>query len=300
MNDVIAAQRSALDDLYRAAIGPGERYALLDFPDHPNVGDSAIWLGECAMLRAVTGRDPDYVSTWYDFDEAALRRSCPDGTVFLHGGGNLGDIWPHHQQLRETVLAAMRDRRVVQLPQSIHFGDPAAAARFARLAAAHPDLTLYVRDHASLRAAQAFVGARAALAPDSAFALGPQPRSAADRPLLALMRTDAERVEERDRPPTAAACVDWLDDEGPVPDDRADRAQARLARGLALLSRGERIVTDRLHGHILATLLGIPHVVLDNSYGKIGAYHDAWTAGSPLVRRAASWHEAISARMVAE
>ncbi|MGP7795132.1 polysaccharide pyruvyl transferase family protein [Sphingomonas sp. CLY1604] len=295
MSDVITAQRSALDALYRAAIGPGEQYALLDFPDHPNVGDSAIWLGECAMLRAVTGNDPAYVSTWHDFDEAALRRACPDGVVFLHGGGNLGDIWPHHQRLRETVLTRMRDRRVVQLPQSIHFDDPAAAARFAHIAAAHPDLTLYVRDRPSLATAQAFVGAHAALAPDSAFALGPQPRSAADRPLLALLRTDAERVADRAGPPAEAAPVDWLEDDEPLPDDRLQRAAARVARGLALLSRGERIVTDRLHGHILALLLGIPHVVLDNSYGKVGAYIDAWTAGSPLVARAASWAEVADA-----
>ena len=299
MNDVIAAQRTALDALYRAHVGAGDRYALLDFPDHANVGDSAIWLGECTMLRAITGREPDYVCTWHDFDEEALRRACPDGIVFLHGGGNLGDIWPHHQRLRETVLARMPDRRLVQLPQSIHFGDAAAAQRFGRLAAAHPDLTLYARDRPSLAIAQGCVGVRAMLAPDSAFALGTQPRGAAEWPLLALLRTDAERAADQGTPPAEATCVDWLDDDGPLPEARSAQAAARVARGLRMLSCGERIVTDRLHGHILALLLGIPHVVLDNSYGKVGAYIDAWTAASPLVDRAASWREVSAALRIA-
>ena len=48
---MIAGQREALLDLYRRHVTPGEPYALVDFPDHPNVGDSAIWLGEIALLR---------------------------------------------------------------------------------------------------------------------------------------------------------------------------------------------------------------------------------------------------------
>lgn len=37
------------------------------------------------------------------------------------------------------------------------------------------------------------------------------------------------------------------------------------------------MVVDRLHAHILASLLGIPHVVLDNDHGKIGAVFNSYT-----------------------
>ena len=33
------------------AVLPAGKLALVDFPDHSNVGDSAIWLGEMAYLR---------------------------------------------------------------------------------------------------------------------------------------------------------------------------------------------------------------------------------------------------------
>ena len=285
----IAAQQATLRALYRRHVAPGDAYALVDFPDHANVGDSAIWLGEVTLLRALTGRDPDYVSTWHDFDEAAFRQACPGGTLFLHGGGNLGDIWPHHQRFRETVLATIDDRPVVQLPQSIHFRSSAEADRFAMLASAHPDFTLYVRDARSLQFAQQRFACETQLAPDSAYALGPQPRGTADCEVLMLLRTDDESVGYALPAPERATIVDWLDDGPDVPsgsDPAARHAQAanRVTRGLRLLSRGRVLVTDRLHGHILADLLGVPHVALDNDYGKLAAYLDAWPPATVIAR----------------
>lgn len=289
--DSVAAQQAALATMYRTHVATGTRYALVDFPDHANVGDSAIWLGERMMLQTLTGRGPCYVSTWHDFAAEAFREACPDGVLFLHGGGNLGDIWPHHQHFRERILATVRDRPVVQLPQSIHFRDPAGTGRFAALAADHPDFTLYVRDARSLDLARRHVACPSHLAPDSAYALGPQSRAAPDCDLLLLMRTDDERrdhTRNQAMPPPvseSANIVDWLEDGPDLPaginaPSRDAQAAARVARGLRLLSRGRVIVTDRLHGHILADLLGIPHVVLDNDYGKIAAYREAWAAPS--------------------
>lgn len=292
IEDVVATQQAALRKLYNRHLRHGSRYALIDFPDHANVGDSAIWLGELAMLRQVTGRDPEYVATWHDFDAAAFATMHPDTILLLHGGGNLGDIWPHHQRLRETILTDIRNRPVVQLPQSIHFRDVGSARRFADIAAAHPDFTLYVRDRPSATIAAELLGCHATIAPDSAFALGRQIREPASVPLLGLMRTDAERRAHAGPLPQGAEIVDWLQDDpglpaGSTPSDRERQARHRVARGLRLLSRGEQVVTDRLHGHILALLLDIPHRVLDNDYGKVGAYVAAWTAASPLVQMAA-------------
>ena len=43
-------------DLFRNAVGPhvqsGQPYALLDFPNHSNIGDSAIYAGELAFFDA--------------------------------------------------------------------------------------------------------------------------------------------------------------------------------------------------------------------------------------------------------
>lgn len=46
---------------------------------------------------------------------------------------------------------------------------------------------------------------------------------------------------------------------------------------IKLLSKGSVVLTDRLHGHILSILIVKPHVIVDNSYGKISDFYQAWT-----------------------
>ena len=73
-------------------------------------------------------------------------------------------------------------------------------------------------------------------------------------------------------------------------------ARAHLQRGTLLLARGRVVVTDRLHGHILCLLMGIPHVVLDNSYGKLSSFRETWTRSSHL---AADSHDGAAALSLA-
>jgi exopolysaccharide biosynthesis predicted pyruvyltransferase EpsI len=319
--DIITRQDVALEALYREHVAPGQPYALLDFPNHANVGDSAIWAGERALLDRVAGGPPRYVCEIGNFDREALEAACPEGPVFLHGGGNFGDIWPAHQQFREHVLEILPERTVIQLPQSIKFFDEAAAGRMARLVQGRSRTHLYVRDERSLDFARSHFDCDVRLAPDSAFGLGTIPRHGTARwPIMALLRTDAEKVAMEDSAATSIGIpvVDWLEE-----DQAADRARLKAARirirlgnafsqasyrpalydalalervrrGLRLLSSCDVLICDRLHAHILALLLDLPHVVLDNSYGKIWNYASAWTADYAWLRRAESLPHGIS------
>jgi pyruvyl transferase EpsO len=160
-----------------------------------------------------------------------------------------------------------------------------------------------VRDEPSAAFAHKHFDCPVVLAPDCAFGLGPlAPSGDPSCALFGLLRTDKERAPA-DRSPLAALrprVGDWVGETGPhharlahgspwssfparwLPGvgsaaafDRA--AQRRLHRGIRMLSSGSQVITDRLHGHILSLLLGIPHVALDNSYGKIAAYFRSWT-----------------------
>ena len=48
--------------------------------------------------------------------------------------------------------------------------------------------------------------------------------------------------------------------------------------GIYQFSQYSLIITNRLHGHIMCILLGIPHVFLPNSYYKNEAFYEAWTS----------------------
>jgi exopolysaccharide biosynthesis predicted pyruvyltransferase EpsI len=290
---------------YKAVVGAyvahGQPYALLDFPQHFNIGDSAIYTGEHAFLRQHTGRVASCVCTaianmdW-------LKGWLPDGPIFLHGGGNFGDIWPQHQNFRLQILEHFKGRNIIQLAQSIHFEDAAIRDETARQIAAHGSFTLLVRDRPSYDLATRHFDCRVEMCPDAALMMWhlPSPRIP-KLECLAMLRGDVEAKQSdihkwlRESLP----CDDWVDVNvwslptrigwklvRTLPENRIGmryteamfykQAWMRVMAGVHQLSNARFIVTDRLHVHLISSLMRLPHLVLDNSYGKISRYIDSW------------------------
>jgi exopolysaccharide biosynthesis predicted pyruvyltransferase EpsI len=290
--------------------------AVLDFPDIKNVGDSAIWVGEIAYLRDRYRKRPDYVCTLRDFSQPAVEAAVGSGPIFIHGGGNFGDVWPGHQQFRERVLKLWPDRRIIQFPQSIHFSTEAKADETARLIERHKDFVLLCRDEESKHFAEKRFNCLVKICPDMAFCIGAiRPPSEPDIPVLAMLREDREQVGRdlsgyRDLP-----VEDWITES--AAEVRKARHSAmikalpslnwntirfakydtaanhRLTRGVRQLARARVVVTDRLHVHIISLLMGKPHAVLDNSYGKIARFMAAFSGNTDLAYRATSLEDAL-------
>lgn len=280
----------------------GKPYALLDWPNYDNIGDSAIWLGAREVLEGLTGRPPSFVSRGATYPDH-LERALPEGPVFLLGGGNFGDIYESYQENRHRILGSLRHRKIVQLPQSLHFSDSAAIDKTARAISGHPDFTLLVRDAESLDLARAKFDCATMMCPDLAFGMGPitsQSRPGVD--VFGLMRDDVERVDRAgflssiDRPvlvedwnvgsrqlrsglsySLSRRSAVWTGLAMPWITKRFDRiARLRMDQGIRQLAQGRIAVTDRLHGHVLCTMMGKRHLVFDNTYGKIARYRAAW------------------------
>lgn len=314
--------RETIERTLRPLLAGARAVALLDHPNHWNVGDSAIWLGETAFLRGLGIRRPAYAADRYTCSEETLRRRIGDGPILLSGGGNLGDLWGDHQALRERIVRAFPDNPIVQLPQSIHFRERSNLERARAVFDAHPRLVLLVRDTRSLEIAQNEFRARALLCPDMALYLGALERPVQpSRDVLVLLRSDHEsRLGRTPRPAAREGPVDWRQEERTLgvrlqealrePLVRGARdpgwrwralaatyepvARGRLRRALGSLASARRVVTDRLHGHILCLQLGIPHVLVDNSYGKLRAFHETWTKGSDLVTWCETHEQALT------
>lgn len=312
VTSLLASIRTALDTVLAPLVPKGPPVAMVGFPNHPNVGDAAIWAGETTWLRR-QGHTVSYACDLHGYTRASLAGAIgAEGTILLHGGGNFGDVWPDHQVLRERVVGDFPTHRIVSLPQTMQFSDDAALERARARFNGHPNINFLLRDRGSLQnAKEAFTGP-SQLCPDLAFALGPFIRvQTPDVPRLWLSRTDSERRAKRLTPPTAKDdfLADWLSDDHVSERPRAKalkrRAEAkgreivrrpastlpalraricdvlasgRVQYGRRLLSRGEVVITDRLHAHILCVLSDIPHVIVETGYGKIRDFHATWTS----------------------
>jgi exopolysaccharide biosynthesis predicted pyruvyltransferase EpsI len=299
---------------------PGTPCALVDFPHHANVGDSAIWLGERALLRRARV-SVAYTCDLKSFSAQELTDRLPTGTILIHGGGNLGDLWPAHQEFRERIIRTFSGHRIIQLPQSIHFNRLANLDRARTVLNAHPDLVLCVRDRRSLDRAREAFQTRCVLSPDMAFGIEEMPGTV-DPPRYDVVwqtRADHESARQPLPPlPDSVLVTDWAAREGADPDwtaseraaehayqtaagDHAARAAAsdhlaalHLSRGCRLLASGQVVITDRLHGHVLSLLLGLPHVYLGDRYGKLANCRESWTSGWPAARWARTPDEALA------
>lgn len=315
--DLIARLQGMIHDCLKDCVSADEPLAILDFPDIRNCGDSAIWLGEMACLRDRYGQPPAYISRLHDFSPADLERAMPAGPIFIHGGGNFGDLWPAHQDFRERVLDCFPQRRIIQFPQSIHYRRPERVEKSARIIGRHKNFVLLVRDEESRQFAEKHFDCAVRLCPDMAFCIGSLPSRPAEFPVLAMLRADRESTGEFDRAAHPGLPVeDWITEPaGRVRIAKALGAAAallafkpaemrlreldaaahhRFRRGIRQISRGRAIVTDRLHVHICALLLGRPHAVLDNSYGKIRRFMSAFSGGTALSHQATSLADGIA------
>ena len=300
----------------------GATVALLDHPVYGNVGDHMIWLGERSALRKVRARTV-YVCTATTYNRREMGAEIGEGLILIHGGGNLGDLWPQHQKLREQVIRDFPNNRIVQLPQSIHFTDAANAEAARACLKAHSGVTVMVRDRRSVRLAGEILGVDAVLCPDMAFALNDLKRSrhplcdtvylrrtdkeapdgASVRTARELMRTDAKVIEgdwlEVGRQEQLLGRADALCPSlfrsrfgqrflrGALYDRQSSTC---LRRGIHFLSGGRRVLTDRLHGFILSILLNIPVVPLDNSTGKVSSFIDTWFTDTTAAALRAPYH----------
>jgi exopolysaccharide biosynthesis predicted pyruvyltransferase EpsI len=290
--------------------------AILDFPDIKNVGDSAIWVGEIAYLHDRYAKRPAYVCTLRDLSPRAMEAAVGSGPIFIHGGGNFGDVWPGHQQFREQVLKLWPDRKIIQFPQSLHFSSEARADEAARLIGRHKDFVLLCRDEESKHFAEKRFDCLVKLCPDMAFCIGAiRPPAEPEFPVLAMLREDKEKVDRSGSGTGTIPVEDWITESAaevrkakalgiisalPSLNWNAIRfarydsaANNRMARGVRQLARARVVVTDRLHVHIISLLMGKPHAVLDNSYGKIARFMAAFSGGTDLAYRATSLDDAL-------
>ncbi|MCR2785371.1 MULTISPECIES: polysaccharide pyruvyl transferase family protein [unclassified Microbacterium] len=283
-------QRRSFDALTQLHSGV-ESLVLTDFPDYANIGDSVIALGQAEFWRRA-GIQVEATYSWGTIAPAVYDSAT---TVAIQGGGNFGGLYPQHSEHRYRLAERLRpDTLLIQEPQSVHFASESDRGQFARRMASRPQLRLAVRDTASLAEVRDLV-ADVTLAPDSVHMLGRLESAAPTREAVYLLRRDDESALP---PGTGAAAVDWpamtFADrlaqrlrrtffEGAVTRTMnrsterwfADAAK-RLATGVALLSPGETIVTDRLHAMLIGLQMGRRVIAIDNANGKLTSYAGTW------------------------
>lgn len=283
-----------------------------DFPDHANVGDSAIALGQLAFFKTAGIR----INSIQSLNTYSQRIFSSHIAVGLHGGGNLGGLYPSFSEHRYRLAERLRqDTLLIQEPQSVHFVSDYAREDFRIRMATREHLRMAVRDAPSQQMISD-LGVEAALVPDAVHALGRISSADPTEKVIVLARQDKESLGIS--LPSGVAAVDWISDNrqaalatwlrwrtrhteitrtlsNPSPSRWNIKAEKRFERGVDLLSTGQVIITDRLHAMLIGMQMGRSVVAIDNNNRKLTSYAATWFGEiSAPVHFATSFREALN------
>ncbi|WP_209122917.1 polysaccharide pyruvyl transferase family protein [Alkalihalobacillus sp. BA299] len=296
-------QLSKINDV----IPRGSKVYYFDYPVYNNVGDMLIWQGTEKFfkennIRVIKRFSYHMVKFMLEKNEIQVQKNI---IIVCQGGGNFGDLYKIHQELRILLVKNFPSNRIVVLPQSIYYKDKSESEKDFKVFRKHDDFHLYVRDIESFNIASKYLKT-IYLSQDMAHALYPiKTNTKPTIKNLYFLRKDKERVDSdyiKEINPTQEE-FDWHLLYSPL--DRkilnlfsrahnSYKIQKLLSsfiisklyfiytsyiikKAIKLFEKHENIITSRLHGHILACLMDKKNIVIDNSYGKNSGYYNCWT-----------------------
>ncbi|MAP81639.1 MAG: polysaccharide pyruvyl transferase YvfF [Aequorivita sp.] len=281
---------------------------LLNTPDHINIGDQLIWQGELEFLNSLN-IVPSYMTSHFNFDWRDLNKETQ---ILLHGGGNFGDVWEGHNDFRLKIVERYPNNAILVFPQSVQYNDERLIIRDAKKYATHKNVTICARDKYSYDLLRKHFKNNILLVPDMAFCLDiEKPSQRVNNRKLLLKRVDREistgfkynnysDFEHKDWPTFNNSFFNFSHRVW----EKINRMFAKtflssrtkdttfglgvlrdrnwlVNEGISFILSYDLVVSTRLHGHILALLLGVPSIMIDNSYGKNRRFYETWLKDIP-------------------
>lgn len=256
--------------------------------DYGNLGDVAITLAQTSFLKR---KFPDAdvrsipISQTLQYIGAVHKVVAPKDIICLVGGGNMSDLYSDIEFLRQLVIKNFYSNRIISFPQSVYFTDAGQAIldKSRKIYSKHSNLTLMAREKASFhRMKKYFPKNNVILIPDIVLTLDKRKNYVRDKSVLFCLRKDKEQMyADISEIPSLKRFLDsqaskklFIDTQ--IADDlvRNDGGEKHVNILLEQFSHAGIVVTDRLHGMILAFITGTPALVFDNSTKKISETYE--------------------------
>lgn len=279
-----------------------DKVVLIGTSDRSNIGDHTIALSEKIWLKKWF---PEYdfvevTGDHYRYDKAGIKKKIfPHDIIFITGGGFLGDLWMDEENMVRSILQTFPENKIIILSQTIHFYNfydkKSIFTDSYRIYNGHKNLSIIAREENSFKLLKKlFPHIRSALLPDFALMYKPDlERINKKNKILLCLRKDKERVISLDSKQKIIHYanqlgmqveeVSTLVDGAHGGDIKLCHREEKIKEKLEEFSDGKLMITDRLHGMILATIIGVPCIALDNSSHKVSGVYNAWMQSIPYV-----------------
>ncbi len=283
-------------------------YALLDIPNHCNIGDNLIWEGEINFLNKYIPYKCKYTANVFNWDEDKI---VDINMILLHGGGNWGDLYRVSQDLRLYLAKKYKNKRILVFPQTVWYNNTELLKNDCEIFNNHPDIFICLRDKLSYDILSRNVSVeKLLLLPDMAFFVEIPLSLRKGNKKLYMQRTDPEvgekrlifpfDIEVKDWPTYSNNRIvyfikNWIDYKSsfisvrlqkckltswmvsPVYGlNRRNNRERYVKMAFRFFEKYDVIYTTRLHGLILGVLMEKVVHIVDNKYNKCKNFYDTW------------------------
>lgn len=267
-------------------------YVLLGVPKHMNIGDTLIWEAEKTLLDKLPHKR---IATFFFGTYMHHIKITSNDVIVFSGGGYLNDVWGGSLDYINKVLETFPNNKVVFLPNSVYKSktNSPGFVKFQELIKKRKNKpVIFSREYQGIKNARKLFGINAVhiLVPDVVLAWDINKymkdhniQHINGNKTLFIDRNDRERISSKvftydaksdwkqmiKRPDYAnenMRCVDW---EATVKDRLINET-------IKWVDQYSKVYSNRMHGAILAWLLGKETYLINNSYGKSKSLYETW------------------------
>lgn len=252
--------------------------------NYGNLGDIAITYAQHKWLEE---RDSEYVvvevpsNCSYSYLKGIMSKVQNTDIITFVGGGNMGDMYPLYENIRQLIVSICPHNRILQFPLTTDFSSTRQGRLMQKYAKKiygnHENITILAREDKSEKFLSKLFGKKINIAPDIVMTLDCLDFATTNRNGVAVcMRQDKEKaMTEADVSSIQEVLkeifsqIDYTDT---VIDDISvtlTNKEKHLEAFLRNLAKKQLLITDRLHGMIFAYITGTPAIAFSNSNQKV-------------------------------
>ncbi len=261
---------------------------LIGTPGHKNLGDHAITQATIEYFRNIAPKCkmievPE--SSFHEWIIHSKNTFYANDLIIFQGGGNIGDLYPFVDEIRNLGLRYFLKLRKIILPQTIYISDSKEGNRkrkqLSKLYKRLEHIHYFARDEASCNQFNCLgLTEKASLCADMVLHLHTDRHNGKRKGALLCLRSDTEgilRTEELLYILTLVqkeyAQVLISDTCSPV-NIGQDKRERLLKEKLSIFCTREMVITDRLHGMLFAVITNTPCIVLPNFNHKVSGVYE--------------------------
>lgn len=281
-------QFNVLDDFIWTNVKNEKKIFLISTPEHSNIGDSAICLGEQAFIKKYYSNYRVIEVSLYDF-ENRFKMICnlinDDDLILMQGGGNLGNRYIHEEKARRIIINSFPENKIIILPQTIYFDTSEEGKEeleiSKRIYNKHKDLTIFTRGEISMKlATEYFPNAKVIMMIDSALMLQKDYDYERNGILLCIRDINDEGGLTKENQKAIREKVKKIDAGYDTCTNLHNDNIYKKNRGIIVgnelqnYAKHKVVITDRLHGLVFSIITKTPCIVFGTYNHKIKEFYE--------------------------